>query len=78
MAVDNLKWEFPHTARAMPVIDLSETFGIGFDAGNRNLDGDAEIAGRSRTALRVPIGGCLQFARRFGMKTNSHRQHRAS
>ncbi len=29
---DDLKWELPHAARTMPIVDSNETFRIGLDA----------------------------------------------
>ncbi len=78
MAEDDLKWELLHAAGTMPIVDPYETIGIGPDAGKRNVYGNAEIARRSGTAFRVPISRCFELCSRFGMETNSHRQHRAS
>lgn len=78
MAEDNLKWELLHAAGTMPIVDPNETFGVGLDVGKRNVDGNTEIARGSGTAFRVPIRRCFQLGGCFGMKTNSHGQHRAS
>ena len=78
VAVDNLKWELLHAARAMAVVDLSESFGIGVDFSQREIECDTEVTCNGEATLRVPICGCLQFRGGFGMETNSHRQHRAS
>lgn len=75
---DKLKRELPHTARAMSVVDLNESFRIGFDVIERNVDCDTEIVRRSGTAFRIPVCRCFQLSGRFGMETNSHRRHRAS
>ena len=74
----NLEWKLLHITRTVPSVDSSEPFGIGLDVCDRDIDGNAEITSCMATSLRVPIRGCLQFGRCFGMKTNSHRQHRAS
>lgn len=75
---DKLKRELPHTACAMSVVDLNESFRIGFDVIERNVDCDTEIVRRSGTAFRIPVCRCFQLSGRFGMETNSHRRHRAS
>ena len=76
--VNDLKRELLNAARPVPSVDSNEPFGIGLNVRNRDIDGNAEFTRRGGTELRVPIRGCLQLGRRFGMKTNSHRQHRAS
>ena len=78
MPENNLKRELLHTARPVPSIDPNKPSGIGRNARKRDVYGNTEIASRCGTVLGVPIRRHLQFGRRFGMKTNSHRQHRAS
>jgi len=74
----NLERELLHVAHPMPSVDSYEPFGIGLDVPNRDVYGNTEITSGVGTALRVPIRGCFQLGCCFGMKTNSHRQHRAS
>jgi hypothetical protein len=78
MPENNLKRELLHVARPVPRFDSNEPFGIGLNVRKRYIDGNAEFTSGSGTVLSIPISGCLQLSRRFGMKTNSHRQHRAS
>ena len=78
VAEDNLKWELRDTTRTMPVVDPNESFGIGLNSRQRDVDGNAEVASGGGTALCVSIRRCLQFGCGFGMETNSHCQRRAS
>jgi hypothetical protein len=73
----NLERKLLHIAPTVPSVDSNEPFGIGPDVRDRDIYGNTEITSSTATSLRVPIRGCLQFGRCFGMKTNSHYQHRA-
>ncbi len=74
----NLERKLLHVARTVPRVDSNEPFGIGLNVRDCDIYGNTEITSSVVTMLRVPIRRCLQFGRCFGMKTNSHRQHRAS
>lgn len=74
----NLERKFLHITRTVPSVDSNKAFGIGLDVRDRDIYGNAEITSSMTTSLRVPIRGCLQFGHCFGMKANSHHQHRAS
>ena len=78
MPEDNLKRELVDAARAVSSVDPNEPFRVGFNVRQRDVDGNAEVTRGGRTALGIPIRGCVQLGRRVGMKTNSHHQHRAS
>ena len=78
MPENNLKRELLHAARPVPSIDPSKPFVIGRNVRKRDVYGNAETASGCGTAFRIPIRRCLQLSRRFRMKTNYHRQHRAS
>ncbi len=77
MSEDNLKRELLYAARPVPNVDPCESFGIGLDARQRDVNSNAEVTSGRRTAFGIPIRRRLQFGSRFGMKTSSHRQHRA-
>jgi hypothetical protein len=61
MSENNLKWGFVHAARLVPSVNPNETFGIGLNARQCDVDGNAKVASRGRTALGIPIRGCFQL-----------------
>jgi hypothetical protein len=73
----NLKRKFSYAACPVPSIDSSKPFGIALDVRNRYVDGNTETARGFSVAFRVPTCGRFQLGRCIGMKTNSHRLHRA-
>jgi len=74
----NLERKLLHVARTVPRVDSNESFGIGLNVRDCDIYGNTKITSSVVTMLRVPTRRGLQFGRCFGMKTNSHRQHRAS
>jgi len=74
---DNLERELSHAGRAVPSVDANKPLGIRLDVRECDVYGNAELTSGGRTAFCIPVRGCFQLGRRFGMKTNPHLQYRA-